>query len=156
MGASPPQVSPSIVAYPTAASLRLLVASSNAPRKNVVIQFTDATLHPTQARIYAGGNVAWTNYSSGLGVVFIPEDTARQLGCSSMRPLFARITGGYRSEVIRPDSENVTLPCSPPSGTYQYELRLFANGLDVMDVGNPDSLMWGTIVVGRSRRGGVA
>lgn len=120
-------------------------STSNAPRKHVVIQFSDASLHPSQARVQSGGNVAWTNYSSSFGAVFLPMETAQALGCKSMRPIFGEVAGGYLSETISPEDEDVSLPCNPADGTYQYEVRL---SMDADGIENPDSVMPGTIVVG--------
>lgn len=120
--------------------------TTNEPRKNVLIQFGNASLHPSQARVLSGGNVAWTNYSAAYGVVFLDTATAEALGCRDMRPIFAEVAGGYQSESISPSSEDVTLPCKPADGTYPYTIRLYMQAMEGAD--NPDSVMHGTIIVG--------
>ena len=116
----------------------------NKARKNVMITFTDASLQPSEAHVLAGGNVSWINYSTMyVGTVFLAAEAASAMGCQQMRPLFSEVAGGYLSMPITEDSDDVTLPCSPASGTYAYELRLGQPG----DFENYQTTMKGSIVV---------
>jgi hypothetical protein len=92
--------------------------STNHPRAHVMIQFTDASLHPGTAQITANGNVVWINYANAKqGTIFF-ESSIRDAFPCDMRPLFAEVAGGWQSIPISGDSENVTLPCTPKPGEY--------------------------------------
>jgi len=126
--------------------------TTNQPRKNVMVQFTDASLHPSEARVLRGGSVVWINYSMSYdGSVVFPESIREHFTCSDLRPLFMKVADGYQSIPIREASEDVTLPCALEPGEYSYELRLFAR--DQMAVGgdssmdNPQLTLPGRIVV---------
>ena len=132
--------------------------TTNKPRKNVTVQFSDASLHPNIARVLPGGNVAWLNYTSAQDASVLFDESIRDaFTCADMRPLFMKVAAGYQSVPITPDSmENVTLPCPLKPGTYQYKLLLFPGGSLMgtggggggAEMGNPTSQMEGTIIVG--------
>jgi plastocyanin len=130
--------------------------TTNKPRKNVVVQFTDATLHPEIARVTSGGNVVWVNYSAaGLdGSVVFPASIRESFTCDELRPLFMKVAAGYQSIPIQGESENVTLPCPLKTGEYEYQLYLFSSGTlsgggqgAGASMDNPQSTMKGKIVV---------
>ena len=130
--------------------------STNKPRKDVTVQFTEATLHPETARVTAGGSVGWINYSTGFdGSVVFPASIRSSFTCSDLRPIFMKVAAGYQSIPIKESGpENVTLPCPLKPGEYEYELWLFSPGT-LQGVGqgagagmdDPLSQMKGKIVV---------
>jgi hypothetical protein len=104
--------------------------STNKPRKHVMVQFTSMTLHPSHAQVLEGGSIVWINYSNNYnGSVVFPESIASSFTCSDLRPLFMKTDSGYQSIAIKPDSEEVTLPCPLKPGEYDYELQLFEPGI---------------------------
>jgi len=130
--------------------------STNKARKDVVVQFTNATLHPSNAKVLPGGNVAWVNYASGMdGTVVFPASIKESFTCSELRPLFMKVAAGYQSMPIKGSSmESVALPCPLKPGEYEYKLQLFEGGT-LMGFGNsgagmdnPTSEMTGKIIVG--------
>lgn len=131
--------------------------STNKARKHVVVQFTNATLHPSVARVLPGGNVAWVNYASGMdGTVVFPASIKESFICTELRPLFMKVAAGYQSMPIKGSSmESVALPCPLKPGEYDYKLQLFEGGT-LMGFGNaggagmdnPTSEMAGKIIVG--------
>jgi plastocyanin len=130
-------------------------SSTNKARKHVVVQFTNATLHPSVARVLPGGDVAWVNYASGLdGTVVFPASIRQAFTCSSLRPIFMETAAGYQSIPVTGSMENVVLPCPLKPGEYEYKLQLFEGGT-LMGAGdgaagmdNPTSEMAGKIIVG--------
>jgi hypothetical protein len=105
-------------------------STTNKPRKHVMVQFTNMSLHPSHAQVLEGGNVVWVNYSGQyVGAVVFPESIKSAFTCGDLRPLFMKTDTGYQSVAITPDSENVTLPCPLTPGEYDYELQLFEAGL---------------------------
>jgi plastocyanin len=131
-------------------------SSTNKPRKNVTVQFTDATLHPETARVTQGGSVGWINYSTGFdGSVVFADSILSSFTCSDLRPIFMKVAAGYQSIPIKEGGpENVTLPCPLEPGEYEYELWLFSPGtLGGVGQGagagmdDPQSQMKGKIVV---------
>lgn len=126
--------------------------TANQPRKNVMVQFTDASLHPSEARLLRGGTVVWINYSTSYdGSVVFPESIREHFTCDELRPVFMKVAAGYQSIPIREASEDVTLPCPLEPGEYSYELRLFGReqlaigGVSSMD--NPQLTLPGRIIV---------
>jgi plastocyanin len=78
--------------------------TTNKPRKHVVVQFSDASMHPSIARVTAGGNVTWVNYSSSYtGAVVFPDSFPASLTCGEARPRFAKVAAGYQSSPIAGD-----------------------------------------------------
>jgi len=129
--------------------------STNGPRKNVMVQFTDMTIHPSTAQITSGGTVVWVNYAAtSAGVVFFPEASTKGFTCTDPRPIFSQVAGGWQSQVLPVNGlENVTLPCPMKPGTYPYELLLNNDmgleGAGVYDpsvFSNPTNSLKGTIV----------
>jgi hypothetical protein len=126
--------------------------TTNKPREYVVVQFTDATLNPSIARVLPGGKLAWVNYSmSYTGAVLFPPSFKDALTCGDPGPRFAKVTGGYQSTPITTDSgEDISLPCPLKPGEYEYQLNLFGNAF-AGDPGsrafNPDAVMQGKIIV---------
>ncbi len=125
--------------------------SSNKPRKHVVVQFSDASLHPSIARVTAGGDVAWINYTTGYtGAVVFPASFADALSCGQPGPRFGKVASGYQSIPITGEgAEDVALPCPLRPGEYEYVLYLFegrvsAPGANMFD---PNHTMQGKIIV---------
>ena len=129
--------------------------STNKARKHVVVQFTNATLHPSVARVLPGGDVAWVNYSMGMdGAVVFPASIREAFTCDKLRPIFMKTAAGYQSIPVTGDMENVVLPCPLKPGEYEYKLQLFEGGT-LMGTGdgsagmyNPTSDITGKIIVG--------
>lgn len=130
--------------------------STNKARKHVVVQFTNSTLHPAEARVLPGGDVAWVNYASGMdGTVVFPASIREGFTCSDLRPDFMKTAAGYQSMPITGgEGESVVLPCPLKPGEYAYTLQLYEGGT-LMGAGNapgrmdnPTSEMSGKIIVG--------
>ena len=126
--------------------------TTNKPRKNVVVQFSDASLHPSIARVTPGGGVAWLNYTMGYtGAVLFPDSFPSDLTCGEPGPRFSRVARGYQSIPISTSGgEDVALPCPLKPGEYQYEIYLFGSAFEG-DPGSsmfdPNTTMQGKIVV---------
>jgi len=113
-------------------------------RKNVVINFSEAEVMPSVARVETGGSVAFSNLGSQAGVVVLPASMAEKMSCDK-RPDFGEVAGGnYESITIRGEAEDVVLPCLPPPGEYSYTINLFE---DLMNRDNPAFRLSGRIVV---------
>lgn len=124
--------------------------TTNKPRKNVIVQFSDASLHPSVARVTEGGNVAWVNYSASSGAVVFPDSFRDALTCGEPRPEFAKVAAGYQSTAITGGGgEDTTLPCPLKPGEYEYQINLFRGEFAAQGEGmsNPTSTMHGKIVV---------
>jgi len=119
--------------------------STNKARMNVSVQFTDASLNPQTARVLAGGNLVWLNYSTDyVGALLFPTSIKEAFTCDELRPVLMETGDGYQSIPITRDSENFTLPCPLKAGSYDYTVQLF-RGMGIMQT--PTSVMNGTIVV---------
>lgn len=120
-------------------------ATTNKPRKHVVVEFTDNSLHPSVARVHQGANVVWLNYTTiYTGAVVFPASIKDSFICSDLRPLFGKVAAGYQSEAIT-EWRSMTLPCPLNPGSYPYELRLFSGDFGVAD--DPVRTLSGKIVV---------
>lgn len=122
--------------------------STNDPRKQVMVQFTDATVHPETARVLEGGNVVWINYASSMdAAVVFPESVKSGFTCDQLRPLFEKTADGYQSIPIRRDREDVMLPCPLKPGEYAYEIWIFEGGMGTLGEGEPGAKIPAKIVV---------
>ncbi len=137
------------VSYATPSASR--EPSTNKPRKHVVVQFSNAHVHPEIARVTPGGNVAWVNYSTDyVGSAVFPASLAAALTCKETRPLFMKTGAGYQSIPITGEGgEAVRLPCPLKPGSYDYEIHLFQGGMGDMGagMGNPVHQLPAKIVV---------
>lgn len=113
-------------------------------RKEVVIQFGDASVDPSTAKILAGGNATWANTSSSYGVVRFPMADKSKFECKSLRPDWQQTANGIESLPMASDAENIVFPCSLKPGTYPYKIDLFGN-MSQMD--NPAFTLQGTLQV---------
>ena len=101
--------------------------TTNKPRKHVMVQFTDATVSPSIARLTPGGTISWVNYSTIYsGSVVFPATISEV--CSDLRPDFMEIAAGYQSIPISGEMDDVAFPCPLPPGSYDYEIWLFQGG----------------------------
>ena len=137
----------SFVCAPAAASDH---ASRNKPRKHVMVQFSDMSVHPKIAQVLPGGSVVWINYSTMYrGVISFPLSTASSFTCSELRPIFSKTADRIQSIPVTGDMENVALPCPLKPGEYDYKIDLFSGELGGLDAGmyDPERSMDGKIIV---------
>jgi hypothetical protein len=124
--------------------------TKNHPRKNVTVQFTDASLHPSIAQVLEGGMVTWVNYASeSEGTIFFSDEVAKAFPCD-LRPDWMKTDDGYQSIpiTIGTAENDLDLPCPLPPGTYDYEVWLFTRRVGRPDtMADPQSQMKGKIVV---------
>jgi hypothetical protein len=125
--------------------------STNAPRKDIVIQFGDMQIEPSVARVKQGGSVAWTSVSTNfIGVLSFPDSIVEKFTCKELRPDFYVAAGRLMSIEIQSGQENVVLPCPLAPGTYPYRIDLTSGGtgIDGRDMGeNPQLTLPGTLIV---------
>ena len=123
--------------------------TTNKPRKNVMVQFTQASVHPSIARVLPGGNVAWINYADTfVGAVVFPASIKESFTCTELRPLFSKVAAGYKSiPITGAGGENVTLPCPLKPGTYDYQIYLGGGGDGSLGIDNPEQTLPAKIVV---------
>lgn len=125
------------------------VPTTNEPRKHVMIQFTDTSLHPSIARVLRGGTVSWVNYASMFsGSVVFPASLRDSLMCDNLRPNFMEVAAGYQSIPITRGVDDIGLPCPLKPGQYEYQLYLFSGhglggGAEMLD---PEVTMAGKII----------
>jgi hypothetical protein len=125
--------------------------SKNKPRKHVMVQFTDMSLHPSIAQVVEGGTVSWVNYASMYeGSIVFSEEVAAAFTCSDLRPNWMKTGTGYQSIPITKGGamDDLEIPCPLKPGEYEYEIWLFSStmgGPAGMD--NPQSRMQGKIIV---------
>jgi hypothetical protein len=123
--------------------------SKNKPRKHVMVQFTDMSLHPSIAQVLEGGTLSWVNYGSmDQGSIVFSDEVAAAFTCSELRPNWSKTGTGYQSiPVTRGGASNdLEIPCPLKPGEYEYEIWLFTVG-DLGGMENPQSRMQGKIIV---------
>jgi hypothetical protein len=123
--------------------------TTNKPRKNVMVQFTQASVHPSVARVLPGGNIVWINYAdSSAGAVVFDESIKESFTCSDLRPLFSKVAAGYQSiPITSAGGENVSLPCPLKPGTYDYQIYLGGGGMGGIGIDDPQITLPAKIVV---------
>jgi hypothetical protein len=127
--------------------------SKNKPRKHVMVQFSDMSMHPSIAQVVEGGTVSWVNYASMYeGSIVFSNEVAAAFTCSDLRPNWMKTGTGYQSiPITRGGARNdLQVPCPLKPGEYEYEIWLFSSdmgmgGVEGMD--NPQSRMQGKIIV---------
>jgi plastocyanin len=125
--------------------------SKNKPRKHVMVQFTDMSLHPSIAQVVEGGTVSWVNYGSMYqGTIVFSAEVAKAFTCSDLRPTWMKTGDGYQSIPITMGeaSDDLQIPCPLKPGEYEYEVWLFTpapGGFADMD--DPQSRLQGKIIV---------
>jgi plastocyanin len=127
--------------------------SKNKPRKHVMVQFTDMSLHPSVAQVLKGGTVSWVNYGSMYqGSIVFSDEVAAAFTCSELRPDWSKTGTGYQSIPITMGgaTNDLQIPCPLKPGEYEYEVWLFqgggmGGGFGAMD--DPQSRMQGKIIV---------
>ncbi len=119
----------------------------NAPRKHVMVHFTDSYLAPSIAHVLPGGSVGWVNYASEYdGTISFTSAVAANFTCKDLRPIFSKTGDGVASiPMTTGGMENVVTPCALKPGEYDYTINLF-NRTD--DQYNPTRTLSGKIVVG--------
>ena len=125
--------------------------SKNKPRKHVMVQFTDMSLHPSTAQVEAGGTVSWVNYGPmDEGSVVFSDDVAKAFTCSELRPNWMKTGTGYQSIPITMGgaANDLEIPCPLKPGEYEYEIWLFSSGMGgPAGMDDPQSRMQGKIIV---------
>ena len=125
--------------------------TKNKPRKHVMVQFTDMSLHPSIAQVVEGGTVSWVNYASMYqGSIVFSDEVAAAFTCSGLRPNWMKTGTGYQSVPITMGGarDDLELPCPLKPGEYEYGIWLFSGGMGGpggMD--NPQSRLQGKIIV---------
>ena len=120
--------------------------TGNTASKYVIVQFMDASIQPSVARVLPGGDVVWRNNTTNMmGVVVLPASIKQSFTCEELRPRFERVAAGYRSEPITGEVEKVTLPCPLKPGSYSYEVHLFEANFGGLE--DPVRTLPGQIVV---------
>jgi hypothetical protein len=118
--------------------------STNTPRKDIVIQFDDASVEPSVARVKRGGSVAWTSVASTYrGVISFPDNIRSHLTCTELRPdFFEAGNGRLQSIPIAQGQEDVVLPCPLEPGSYEYRIDLYtgAQGMVAPGIGMGDPM----------------
>ena len=127
-------------------------STTNEPREHVLVLFNNMSLQPSIARVFEGGDVAWTNRSTNYGgVVSFPLSIVESFTCSELRPIFSRTADRLMSIPIDPGSNTLSLPCSLEPGEYEYQLNRFRDrgriGVAAPDVYNPQLSLPGKIIV---------
>ena len=113
-------------------------------RKNVVIQFGNASVDPSIAKVLAGGQVTWSNTSDSYGVIRLPMADKSKFECKIVRPDWQLVATGIESLPMASDAEDIILPCSMKPGTYPYKIDLFGN---IQQMDNPAFTLQGTLQV---------
>jgi plastocyanin len=127
--------------------------SKNKPRKHVMVQFSDMSLHPSIAQVVEGGTVSWVNYASMYeGSIVFSDEVATAFTCSDLRPNWMKTGTGYQSIPITMGgaANDLEIPCALKPGEYEYEIWLFTAGRMGAGFGgmdNPQSRMQGKIIV---------
>ena len=125
--------------------------TKNHPRKHVMVQFTDFSLHPSTAQVLEGGTVSWVNYASLYsGSVVFSDAVAAAFACKELRPNWMKTGAGYQSIPITVGgaSDDLQIPCPLKPGEYDYEVWLFSDspgGIGGME--NPQSQLSGKIIL---------
>ncbi len=124
--------------------------TKNGPRKHVMVQFTDMSLHPSIAVVLEGGTISWVNYASMYdGTIVFSKAVAQAFPCD-LQPDWSDIGTGYQSIPITMEGAmgDLQIPCPMKPGEYEYEIWLFEPGMGgpgAMD--DPQSRMQGKIIV---------
>ncbi len=125
--------------------------TKNKPRKHVMVQFTDMSLHPSIAQVVEEGTVSWVNYASMYeGSIVFSDEVAAAFSCSDLRPNWMKTGTGYQSIPITGGGamNDLQIPCPLKPGEYEYEIWLFSGGMgDPAAMEDPQSRMQGKIVV---------
>jgi len=126
--------------------------TKNKPRKHVMVQFTDSTLHPSIAQLVEGGTVSWVNYASSYeGSIVFSDEVAKAFTCSDLRPNWMKTGTGYQSIPISMGGamDDLEMPCPLKPGEYEYEVWLFSGSMrnPAAEMSDPQSRMQGKIIV---------
>ena len=133
-----------------ALALTLACSSMSGPakeepaRKDIVIQFDNAGVTPSPARMIEGGSVAFVNMSDSYAAIHLPLADASKFECKDLRPNFMKTATGLDSIPVASSDMRITLPCSLKKGTYPFKVDLFGR---IASMGNPDMTLSGTLVV---------
>lgn len=126
--------------------------SKNKPRKHVMVQFTDSSLHPSIAQVLKGGTLSWVNYASMYrATIVFSDEVATAFTCSDLRPDWNKTGAGYMSVPITMGgpTDDLEIPCPLKPGEYEYEIWLYSGsmgqGFGIED--DPQDKMQGKILV---------
>lgn len=125
--------------------------TKNKPRKDVTVQFTDTSLHPSIAQVMEGGTLSWVNYASmNQGTVVFSDEVAKAFTCANLRPNWMKTDTGYQSIpiTIAGAANDLEIPCPLKPGEYEYEIWLYSTAMGgAIGTGVPQSRMQGKIIV---------
>ena len=114
-------------------------------RKDVVVQFGNATVLPSDARLKAGGGVTWSNTSDSMAVVRFPKADKTKFTCRAvLRPDWQYVADALESIPTGGASERIVFPCTLQPGTYPYTISLFGN---IADMDNPAFTLSANLIV---------
>ena len=114
-------------------------------RKDVVVQFGNASVFPADARIKANGSVTWSNTSDYMAVIRFPKADKTKFTCRPvLRPDWQYVADTLESIPAQGASENIVFPCSLQPGTYPYTISLFGN---IGDMDNPTFTLAAKLIV---------
>ena len=118
--------------------------TTNAPRKNMVVQINNMSVQPEVVRITPGGSVAWDSWSDYTAVISFPISIRESFTCTQLRPDFTANGDRLISIPISGDDENLVTPCPLAIGTYPYRVLLSQDGAETF---NPQLTLQGTVMV---------
>ena len=130
------------------------IASTDAAPPSLLIKIRDTGVSPDPIAVPAGTTIHWANEGSRRSTaVFLPDATLEAASCGELRPAFARVAGGVRSERLDRRADRVRLPCALPPGSYAFQVEYFdelrrgalARAPELLD--NPLRVETGQIVV---------
>ena len=131
------------------AGIALGAAHANADPKpasdHVTIRIDEQNLHPAVARVKKGGAVAWLNYARWKAQVRFPEATASKLSCPDGTHWYKNEDGKVASMPIQ--NLEYHLPCTLPTGTYEYEVGQASSYIGQPGSGESTALLKGKIIV---------
>jgi plastocyanin len=114
-------------------------------RKDVVVQFGNATVLPSDARLKAGGSVTWNNTSDYMAVVRFPKADKTKFTCRAvLRPDWQYVADAIESIPTGGASDRIVFPCTLQPGTYPYTISLFGN---IADMDNPAFTLSANLIV---------
>ena len=126
-------------------------STTNAPKKDVVIQVGDMDVDPSVARVKQGGRVSWVSVSTNFRpTLSFPATIVDRFTCKDLRPQFFLADDRLVSIAMGADMEAVALPCPLKPGTYDYRIELTSGGEGVggRSMGaNPQAQLKATLVV---------
>jgi hypothetical protein len=114
-------------------------------RQDVVVQFDNASVFPSDARLKAGGSVTWNNTSDQMAVVRFPKVDKTKFTCRPvLRPDWQYAADALESIPTGGATDRIVFPCSLQPGKYPYTISLFGR---IADMDNPAFTLSATLIV---------